>query len=200
MTLLISAGMPAISCYSRAICGRGTGCFRKESVTCTARTTSDLNWCSTPNLQHLRAPGPALFWSNGNSGGAKVLLALADAHTLRGPSLKCSGVRTLDTPVSPRQLYTDHLTRPPSPQGQEIPTLLCRRLQRVRQKGSNVYQLNQWLWEFGRGKPRLGGLSVTVAETEARRIAVIQDGAKRGHATRVRRSLSHKAPKAAAAQ
>ena len=54
------------------------------------------------------------------------------------------------------------------------------------------------LWEFGRGKPRLGGLSV--AETEARRlgIAVMQDGAKRGHATRVRRS--HKAPKAAAAQ
>jgi hypothetical protein len=31
-------------------------------------------------------------------------------------------------------------------------------------KGSNVYQLNQWMWEFGRGKPRLGGLSVTDTE------------------------------------
>ena len=39
-----------------------------------------------------------------------------------------------------------------------------------------------WLWQFGRGKPRVGGLSV--ADTEDRRIAVLQDGAtrKRGHA------------------
>ena len=53
-------------------------------------------------------------------------------------------------------------------------------------------------WEFGRGMPLLGGLSV--ADTEARRIAVMQDGAKRqgGHAAWVRRS--HKAPKAAAGQ
>ena len=36
-------------------------------------------------------------------------------------------------------------------------------------KGSNVYEINRWLWPFGRGKPRLGGLSV--AETEERRIA-----------------------------
>ena len=57
-SLLISAGMP-LSCFSRAICGRGTGCFRKESVTRTARTTSEMNWCATLNLQHLRAPGPA---------------------------------------------------------------------------------------------------------------------------------------------
>ena len=26
--------------------------------------------------------------------------------------------------------------------------------------GSNVYEVNHWLWMFGRGKPRLGGLSV----------------------------------------
>ncbi len=26
-------------------------------------------------------------------------------------------------------------------------------------RGSNVYKVNQWLWQFGRGKPRLGGLS-----------------------------------------
>jgi hypothetical protein len=28
------------------------------------------------------------------------------------------------------------------------------------QLGSNVYEVNQWLWQFGRGKQRLGGLSV----------------------------------------
>ena len=27
-------------------------------------------------------------------------------------------------------------------------------------RGSKVYDVNPWLWQFGRGKPRLGGLSV----------------------------------------
>ena len=30
-------------------------------------------------------------------------------------------------------------------------------------KGSNVYEINQWLWQFGRGKQRLGGLSQPVS-------------------------------------
>ena len=50
---------------------------------------------------------------------------------------------------------------------------------------ANVYEINQWLWQIGRGKPRLGGLSV--AETEERHIAVPKDGAKRFVATRARR-------------
>mmetsp|Transcript_41084 Transcript_41084/g.85763 ORF Transcript_41084/g.85763 Transcript_41084/m.85763 type:complete len:166 (-) Transcript_41084:598-1095(-) len=33
-------------------------------------------------------------------------------------------------------------------------------------RGSNVYEVNTWLWSFGRGKPRLGGLSIE--QTEAR--------------------------------
>ena len=53
--------------------------------------------------------------------------------------------------------------------------------------------MNQWLWQFGRGKPRLEGLSVV--DTEGRQIAV-KGGAKRGHATRTRRKL--KGAKAAA--
>ena len=63
-------------------------------------------------------------------------------------------------------------------------------------KGSNVYEVNQWMWEFGRGKPRLGGLSVT--ETEERRISVRKEGCRRAQSTKSRRS--RKAPKAAAAQ
>ena len=43
-----------------------------------------------------------------------------------------------------------------------------------------MYELNACLWQFGRGKPRVGGLSV--ADTEDRQIAVLQDGARRGHA------------------
>jgi hypothetical protein len=34
-------------------------------------------------------------------------------------------------------------------------------------RGSNVYEVNQWLWQFGRGKQRLGGLSCE--ETDDRR-------------------------------
>ncbi len=33
-------------------------------------------------------------------------------------------------------------------------------------RGSNVYKVNAWLWMFGRGKPRLGGL--TIEETSDR--------------------------------
>ncbi len=54
-------------------------------------------------------------------------------------------------------------------------------------KGSNVYEANLWLWQFGRGKPRLGGLSV--GDTEERQIAVLQGGARRCHATRTKRKL-----------
>ncbi len=27
-------------------------------------------------------------------------------------------------------------------------------------RGSNIYEVNPWLWPFGRGRPRLGGLSI----------------------------------------
>ena len=57
-----------------------------------------------------------------------------------------------------------------------------------------MYEINQWLWQFRRGKPRLG---LSVAETEERRIAVAKDGAKRAAATRARRR--RKALKAAGA-
>ena len=43
-------------------------------------------------------------------------------------------------------------------------------------RGSNIYEVNPWLWTFGRGKPRLGGLSIVqtherhdAAASEARR-------------------------------
>ena len=48
-------------------------------------------------------------------------------------------------------------------------------------RGGNVYEVNPWLWQFGRGRPRLGGLSVS--ETEDRREAVVRAGAKRSQET-----------------
>jgi hypothetical protein len=52
-------------------------------------------------------------------------------------------------------------------------------------RGSNVYEVNTWLWQFGRGKPRLGGL--TVEETADRQLAKVVDRKKRAAETRRRR-------------
>jgi hypothetical protein len=51
--------------------------------------------------------------------------------------------------------------------------------------GSNVYEVNPWLWQFGRGKPRLGGL--TVEENSDRQLARDVNRQKRAAETRQRR-------------
>ncbi len=56
--------------------------------------------------------------------------------------------------------------------------------------GSNVYEVNPWLWHFGRGRLRLGVLSVS--ETEDRRETVIRAGAKRSQETRRRREAARR--------
>ena len=48
----------------------------------------------------------------------------------------------------------------------------------------NVYEVNPWLWQFVRWRPRLGSLSVS--ETEDRREAVVRAGSKRSQETRHR--------------
>ena len=52
-------------------------------------------------------------------------------------------------------------------------------------RGCNVYEVNTWLWNFGRGKPRLGGL--TVEETAVRKKTGRKDQAKKSALTRRRR-------------
>ncbi len=48
--------------------------------------------------------------------------------------------------------------------------------------GSNVYEVNLWLWQFGRGKPRLGCL--TIEETLDRQDAARKASDKRRKETR----------------
>ncbi len=47
--------------------------------------------------------------------------------------------------------------------------------------GRNVYEVNPWLWQFGRCKPRLGGLNIE--ETTERKDAVSNARHKRAAAT-----------------
>ncbi len=44
-------------------------------------------------------------------------------------------------------------------------------------RGSNVYEVNTWLWQLGRGKPRLGGL--TIEETSDRQDSASKASDKR---------------------
>ncbi len=48
-------------------------------------------------------------------------------------------------------------------------------------RGSNVYEVNTWLWLFARGKPRLGGISVE--ETALKKRVVRVEQAKRSAET-----------------
>ena len=57
-------------------------------------------------------------------------------------------------------------------------------------RGSNVYEVNPWLWQFGRCRPRLGGLSVS--ETKDKRKAIVRAGAKRSQETRRRREAARR--------
>jgi hypothetical protein len=48
-------------------------------------------------------------------------------------------------------------------------------------RGSNVYEVNPWLWQFKHGKPRLGAL--TIEETAKRLVAARKASDKRGKET-----------------
>ncbi len=52
-------------------------------------------------------------------------------------------------------------------------------------RGSNVYEVNLWLWSFARGKPRLGGLSVE--KTFERQVAANKASKERAAENRRRR-------------
>ena len=60
-----------------------------------------------------------------------------------------------------------------------------------------MYEVNPLMWQFGHGRPRVGGLSrLSVSETdsdsEERRDAVNRAGSKRSHETRRRREAARR--------
>ena len=64
-----------------------------------------------------------------------------------------------------------------------FPGGMCRRsCAEDGRRGSNVYEVNTWLWMFGRGKPRLGGL--TIEETSDRQDSARKASDKRRKETR----------------
>ncbi len=59
-------------------------------------------------------------------------------------------------------------------------------------KGSHVYEINTWLWAFGRPQPRNGGLSV--AKTQRIRKESRSEASKRGWETKRAQKCSAEAP------
>ena len=53
-------------------------------------------------------------------------------------------------------------------------------------RGGDVYEpeVNQWLWQFGRGRPRIGGLYVSETEERSNVVVKALAGAKRSHGLR----------------
>ena len=81
------------------------------------------------------------------------------------------------TPTIPHQ-YRQH-------KRSGFPVGICDTAAADGRRGSNVYEVNPWLWQFGRGKPRLGGLSVE--KTDDRKEAAQKERLLRGAETRRRR-------------
>jgi hypothetical protein len=54
-------------------------------------------------------------------------------------------------------------------------------------RGRSVYEVNTWLWNFGSGKPRLGGLTVEETATGVWKETVRKDQANRYQAAETRR-------------
>ena len=134
-----------------------------------------LMFYNTFEVLDLPCSGPMEFYKN--SSRCEVVLALSVAHPLCGPCLKCAGASALvplfsgnSNPTIPHCFH--------NLQRSKFPYCCADLTKESGRKGSNVYEVNQWLWYFGRGKPRLGGLSVY--ETEVLRMAVMQVIARRG--------------------
>ena len=94
-------------------------------------------------------------------------MSLLNAYSLHGTLPERAWARTFISPISGRQRDTYHSFLVPSAPAHQIPTWhhkLVNALNATGRKGSNVYEMNLWVWQFGRGNPQLGGLSAADKE------------------------------------
>ena len=143
---------------------------RQQAVARMAMTISNFSRYSTAPSKCWTCP---IIDSNGNSRckQCKVrALSNLNAQPLSGPRLKCAGASARDGKLMPLFLRgnstqtTQHFFR--ILQSIKFPYCCADVAKESGWKGNNVYDVNQWLWHFERGKPRLGVLSVS--ETDQR--------------------------------
>ncbi len=103
-----------------------------------------------------------------------------------------AGNSTKSTPTIPHNLshkYSQH-------KRSGFPAGTCDTAAADGRHGSKVYEVNLWLWQFGRGKPRLpvGGLSIE--KTDDRKEAALKEWSLRGAEIQTRRHRTGKADRA----
>ena len=147
----------AHSCSSLAMCDPRTAGHQVGPTTPIAPMTSGLSWCSSAHLSRGFTQG----LPNGASWSAKTLsAAFPHAHPLCGSLPARAGACPALPPVSGRQCDIYYPLQVPSAPTGQIRTWGHRFVQHSRQEGEESDEVNWWLWQFGRGKPRLAGLSV----------------------------------------
>ena len=133
----------------------GTNDIQVQLVFCSIFVPVDLPWggpMEAVGVQKLYKPSPR-----------PILYAGLAAHVLECVPLMPFFLLGNSTPTIPHQLrqhwrgkFPYGLADAASPYGNAFSYGLDE-ADASGKKGSNVYEINQWLWEFGRGKPRLGG-------------------------------------------
>ena len=144
-----SVGWSGLSCFSLAICGPGAHGCREGPITRTARTTSrsiELVFYST--FEPMVLPGGGPMEAMGvqklyEPSPMPILYVGLVANVLGRVPLMPLFLLGNSTPTIPHQLRQHR--------GARFPHGLADAADESGRKGSNVYEINQRPWQFGRG-------------------------------------------------
>ncbi len=122
--------------------------------------------------RHISASKAAQACFAANLGFKEIHVESRPGDVMAGAGGACNS-----TPTIPHK-YSQH-------KRSSFPVGTCDTAAADGRRGSNVYEVNPWLWQFGRGKPRLGGLSVE--KTDDKKEAALKEQSLCGAETRRRR-------------
>jgi hypothetical protein len=174
MSPWMTVGMHAPSYSSDALCVQRMEESPRIQPTDSAQMTCHTTWYSSAPLRSPRCPSRGCWGDQAVRPSPTPYLYVAPAENMVGR-----------VPVIPCFLAGNST---PEHKDSGFPFGCANTAAADGRRGSNVYEVNPWLWQFGRGKPRLGGL--TVEGTTERKKAAREGNLgkfKRGWETRRRR-------------
>jgi hypothetical protein len=151
-----TVGLHGPSSSSASTCAKRTEDCLRQAATKQAQTISCSTWFSSAPLRSLHCPSKdpwkMLWWSSFmNHPRHHVYVAPAENMVGRIPLMPCFSDDNA-TPTIPHK-YSKN----------KISCFLAGCAEAAAEdvkRCSNVYQVNPWLWQFGRAKPRIGGLTI----------------------------------------
>ena len=154
-SLVCSPPPVLFTCYLRPKNGRP----RRVQLTKSALLSSVTTWSSSADFEELKLPisgpvettGVTKWYKSSPTPCLYVSLAVCIAGRVPLIPFFLAGN---STPTIPHK-YSKHKSS-----GFRVPMGRCDTAAADGRRGSDVYEVNAWLCQFGRGKPRLGGLSI----------------------------------------